>query len=364
MLAPFSTWLTASIFAATYTALAIGQIPRLRIDRAGIAFVGSVLMLCTGLLTLAQATAGDSIDYETLFLLFGMMVVVGFLRISGFFARVTRWMLGRVSSPALLLAAVICLSGILSAFLVNDIVCLALTPLVLHLTRRLRFDPIPQLIGLATAANIGSAGTITGNPQNMFIGAHSHISYSRFALHLMPVALFGLLIDFVLLSIFFRRSLRGGGDNTTAIAAVAPEINDSPDRPLHRYLQWKSGLVALVAVLLFFTGLPIALVAIGAAAVLLLGRIKAQRVYREIDWNLLLMFVGLFIVVHAFQLHVVSRWDIQHWHLLLSRPVDLLSIASAILSNLVSNVPAVLLFEPVVPRCLPARSRPHGLLWQ
>lgn len=114
------------------------------------------------------------------------------------------------------------------------------------------------------------------------------------------------------------------------------------------WLLYKSGIVALITVTLFFTGLPIALVATGAAAFLMLSRLKPSRIFREVDWTLLLMFIGLFIVVRAFQLHVVSHWDVEHWTIILDHPVDLLSLLSAALSNLVSNVPAVLLFEPIM----------------
>lgn len=338
-------WLTAVIFIATYLALAVGKIPKLRLDRAGIAFVGAALMLCTGVLTLSQATAPNSIDYETLFLLFGMMVVVGFLRLSGFFVRVAHWALDRIASPRGLLAAIILLSGVLSAFLVNDIVCLAMTPLVLQLTRRLGYKPVPHLIGLATAANIGSSGTITGNPQNMFIGSHSHISYLHFAIHLMPIAMLGLIVDYLVILLLYRSSLMR---NSAPDAAEHRTIERISNHRVQVRLQCKSAIVALVTVILFFTGLPIALVAVGAAALLMLTRIKPSRIYREVDWSLLLMFTGLFIVVHAFQVHVVSRWDIQQWNLLLTHPIDLLSGASALLSNLVSNVPAVLLFEPLM----------------
>ena len=355
MIALPKIWLTTGLFTITYAALAIGKVPKLRIDRPGIAFVGATLMLCTGVLTLSEATAQDSIDYETLFLLFGMMVVVGFLRISGFFVRLTHWSLDRIHSPKGLLAVVILLSGILSAFLVNDIVCLALTPLVLHLTKRLGYKPAPHLIGLATAANIGSAGTITGNPQNMFIGAHSHIPYLQFALHLMPVAIAGLAIDFFVVWFCYRGSLRRT-DSQERGATSAGKDEPLPNRRAQIRLQWKSGIVALITVGLFFTGLPIAIVAVGAAAFLMIERLKPRRVYGQVDWSLLLMFVGLFIVVHAFQMHVVSRWHVEQWHFLLSHPVDLLSGASAALSNLVSNVPAVLLFEPVM-RAMPASSQ-------
>lgn len=346
-------WVTVALFSLTYVALAVGRVPGLRMDRAGIAFVGAALMLCTGVISLAEAAGPQSVDYETLFLLFGMMVVVGYLRISGFFVRMTHWSLDRIRSPHGLLAAIILLSGILSAFLVNDIVCLALTPLVLHLTRRLGYTPVPHLIALATAANIGSTGTITGNPQNMIIGVQSHIPYLRFALHLMPVALLGLVVDFAVISLVYRSALstRAGDAN-----GARSRTDRLPRRRIFAWLEFKGVTVALIAVVLFFTGLPIALVAIGAAAVLMIGRLRPRRIYREVDWTLLLMFLGLFIVVHAFQLHVVSRWGVERWHWLLDRPVDLLSGASAALSNLVSNVPAVLLFEPVI-RAMPGRSQ-------
>ena len=342
-------WLTAVLFTATYLALAVGKFPKLRLDRAGIAFVGAALMLCTGVLSLSQATAPNSIDYETLFLLFGMMVVVGFLRLSGFFVRAAHCALDRITSPRGLLAAIILLSGILSAFLVNDIVCLAMTPLVLQLTRRLGYRPVPHLIGLATAANIGSSGTITGNPQNMFIGSHSHISYLHFAIHLMPVAIFGLIVDYVVILLMYRSSLAPASWHGAALDRSSIQGEERiPNHRTHVRLQWKSGIVALATVILFFTGLPIVLVAIGAAAVMMLSRLKPVRIYREVDWSLLLMFTGLFIVVHAFQMHVVSQWGVEHWNVLMSHPIDLLSAVSALLSNLVSNVPAVLLFEPVM----------------
>ena len=264
-------WLTAALFTLTYLALALGRVPGLRIDRAGIAMVGATLMLVTGLVSFEQAVSPESIDYKTLALLFGMMVVVGFLRLSGLLERLSRRLMDRIRTPRGLLAVTITISGVLSAFLINDIVCLALTPLVLHLARRLRFDPVPHLIALATAANIGST-----------VG-------------------------------------------------------------------------------LFFTGLPLELVALGAAALLLLSRIKPEHVYRQIDWSLLVMFFGLFVVVHAFQIHVVSHWEIEHWNSLLSRPVGLLSLVATLLSNVVSNVPAVLLMEPLL-KAIPAGLRENAWL--
>ena len=360
-----ASYLTTILFMLTYIGLAVGEVPGLSMDRAGIALVGATLMLVTGMLSLEQAVSTDSIDYKTLCLLFGMMVVVSFLRLSGFFQQITASALRYIRIPVGLLAVTITLSGVLSAFLINDIVCLTLTPLVLHLARRLRIDPIPHLIALATAANIGSTGTITGNPQNIFIGSHSGISYLRFAERLLPVAALGLGFDFLVVAVVYRRSLFSQvGPETcearTALGSTATPDTDE-DEPadcteLQPWLQHKSVAITLAAVVLFFTGLPLELVALGAAAALLLGRTKPGKVYREIDWSLLVMFTGLFIVVHAFQVHVVAEWGIDGWSWLLQRPVDLLSLVSAGLSNLVSNVPAVLLMEPVS-QAVPEASR-------
>lgn len=349
---PAALWTTTALFTLTYAGLALGKVPWLRIDRAGIALVGAAAMLAAGLLPFTKETLAAALDFDTLFLLFGMMVVVGVLRLSGLFRRLTDFALARIRSPLGLLAAVVVLSGGLSAFLINDVVCVALTPLVLHLARQLRYDPVPHLIGLATAANIGSAGTITGNPQNIFIGSHSHISYLRFALRLMPPALIGLAVAFVVTWVVYHGRLKSPG-----VHERAPQESATPrPRRAQARLQRKSVLVAAAAVVLFFV-LPSAdlpLVALGAAAVLLLDRVKPQKIYRQIDWALLVMFTGLFLVVYAFQTHVVSTWGVERWTWLLGRPVDLLSIVSAALSNLVSNVPAVLLFEPVVKAMAPA----------
>ena len=149
----------------------------------------------------------------------------------------------------------IALSGVLSAFLVNDVVCVALTPLVLHLCQRLKRPPIPYLVGLATASNIGSVATITGNPQNIIIGSLSHISYLRFAARLAPVALIGLVLNFAVVALVYRKTLGEAGRD--------PPPADESSRPrVHRALLIKSVTVTLVTVGLFFAGQPIALVAL------------------------------------------------------------------------------------------------------
>jgi Na+/H+ antiporter NhaD/arsenite permease-like protein len=335
---PVSIPLVSTLFGLTYLALAVGKVPGLRVDRSGIALIGAAGMLAFGVLDLHDAA--KAVDYETLILLFGMMVVVAYLRLSGFFALVTDKIAGRFADPVPLLAVIILLSGVLSAFLVNDVVCVALTPLVLELTRTLKRPPIPYLVGLATASNVGSVATITGNPQNIIIGSLSHISYLRFAARLAPVAAAGLVLTFLVVWLIYRKDM---GASTEAGPA------SQPDPRVHRGLLFKSVGVALVTVALFFAGYPIALVALGAAAsLLLMGRVRPEKVYDSVDWPLLVMFAGLFVVVHAFEVVVVRTWGIDRWHALLDSPVVMVSGLSVVLSNLVSNVPAVLLFKPLM----------------
>ena len=330
--------LASTLFGLTYLALALGKVPGLRVDRAGIALVGAAAMLGFGVLTMHDAA--KAVDYETIVLLFGMMVVVAYLRMAGFFALATERIAARFSGPRALLAVTIGLSGVLSAFLVNDVVCVALTPLVLHLCQRLKRPPIPYLVGLATASNVGSVATITGNPQNIIIGSLSGISYLRFASRLAPIALIGLVLTYLVVSLVYRRD----AGRVRSCGSIEGE-----GRPrVHRGLLAKSVAVTLATVGLFFAGAPIALVALGAAGVLMLDRVRPEKVYGAVDWPLLVMFAGLFVVVHAFEVNVVHTWGIERWKALRDSPVVMVSGLSVVLSNLVSNVPAVLLFRPLM----------------
>lgn len=344
--------LTLVWFGLTYLGLALGRLPGLRTDRAGVALVGAAGVLGCGLLTFDDAVR--AIDFATIALLLGMMIVVAFLRQAGFFARLTGLVLGRVRSPKALLAVTMLLSGVLSAVLVNDVVCVALTPLVLHLTRRLGLDPRPHLVGLAVASNLGSAATLTGNPQNMIIGGLSGIPYLRFAAKLAPPAALGLVIGYVVTLMAYRTALRATplDPNKPGVKRNGGNGRDGsesriPDGRRHTMLLAKSLTVAVAAVGLFFAGFPMAIVALGAAAVLLLDRVKPEKVYAHIDWGLLVMFAGLFVVVRSFEAHVLAASGVEGWASK-ADPIWALSGLSAVLSNVVSNVPAVLLFKPVI----------------
>ena len=325
------------IFAATYLVLAVGRLPGFRVDRTGAAIIGATLMLATGVLTVEQAY--DAINYDTIMLLFGMMIVVANLRLSGFFTVVSAWVVEHARRPIVLLAGIVAVAGVFSAFFVNDTMCLVLTPLVLEITTRLRRRPVPYLLAVAMGSNIGSVATITGNPQNMMIGSFSHISYGAFAAALAPVAAIGLAITVAVLALIYRDEFR-----------VENELY-APHRPVrvNRVLLWKSVAVSAAMLVFFFAGQPVPKVALIAGAVLLVTRrIKPEKVYREIDWSLLVLFIGLFIVIAGLE-RTPAAADLfayaSRYHLERAAPM---SIFAALLSNLVSNVPAVLVFKGFV----------------
>ncbi|PZU94844.1 MAG: anion transporter [Chelatococcus sp.] len=329
--------LAIAIFLATYVAIAIGRLPGLRVDRAGAALIGAALMVGCGVLS--PEDAYRAIDLDTITLLLGMMIVVAHLRLSGFFRMATGWAVGRARHPALLLAAIVVTTGVLSAFLVNDAICLVMTPIVITLTRALDRNPVPYLIAVALAANVGSTATITGNPQNMIIGNLSGISYGAFTGALLPIAALGLLLTILLVLVL----------NPREYLARARLPNVTVPTHYHRWLAAKSALVSLAMIGLFFLGQPVAKTAICAAALLLLTRrVEPRKVYAEIDGPLLLMFAGLFVVVRGLEHAVLTRDVVGQVAQFDLGDVAVLTGVTAVLSNLVSNVPAVLVLKPFV----------------
>jgi Na+/H+ antiporter NhaD/arsenite permease-like protein len=325
------------VFVGTYAVVAIGRLPGLRLDRAGAALVGASLMVGFGVLSLEEAYG--AIDLNTIVLLVGMMILVANLKLAGFFGLAAHWVAGRARHPVSLLAGIIVVSGALSAFLVNDTVCLMLTPLVAELIRGLRRNPVPYLLAVAMASNIGSTATITGNPQNIMIGSFSGIPYGGFAAALAPVAALGLVILFILIALIFRGEF---------LRAVRFEMPIASVR-IHRALLIKSLFAAIGMIGFFFAGVaPTKVAIIGGALLLFTRRLKPERVYREIDWALLLLFAGLFVVVRGMEAAALTPEVLRAAeHLALGQPADLALVAAA-LSNIVSNVPTVLLLRPFV----------------
>jgi Na+/H+ antiporter NhaD/arsenite permease-like protein len=325
------------IFAGSYLALALGRIPGLNIDRAGIALVGAGLMVACGALSMEDAYR--AVDLDTITLLLGMMIVVASLRLSGFFALANGWITTHARRPFVLLAAIVAASGFFSAFLVNDAICLVLAPLVLELTLALGLRPIPYLLAVAMASNVGSTATITGNPQNIMIGSFSHIPYAQFALAQAPVALAGLILTAALIALFHRDEFFGGA------RLEAPPLKVT----FNRFLVVRAALATLVLIAAFFAGVAPAKAAIIVGGLLLLTRrVKSRRIYAQIDWSLLLMFAGLFIIVAGAKHALLTPdliADVGRLHL---DRMPVLAAVTAVLSNIVSNVPAVLMLKPFV----------------
>lgn len=338
-------WFVALVAALTLIGVAVGRWPWLRMNRATIALVGATVLIGTGMMTLPQAYA--AVDWNTILLLFAMMVLNVNLRLAGFFHLVTSHIVQLARTPRRLLALIVAVSGILSAIFLNDTLALMLTPLVLDLALALKRNPLPYLVALVTAANIGSVAAITGNPQNMLVGMASGISFVDFTRALAPVALGGLLLIWLIIPLVYRREFAPGS------FAETYRMPSRQYRPLLRKSMLATGLmlVALVA------GAPVPLAALLAAALLLFTRrLKPERVFREIDWGLLVFFTALFVVTGS-----IETSGLGERLFALLRPWSdggpaSLSAVAVVLSNLVSNVPAVMLFRPVVPTL----ADPHG----
>jgi Na+/H+ antiporter NhaD/arsenite permease-like protein len=327
------------VFGAVYVGMILGGIPGLRMDRTGVALLGAILLLASEALSPEQALLAQ--DAPTLSLLFGLMVVSAQLSLGGFYG----WLTARVScsslAPGSLLAAVIGLSGGLSSLLTNDVVCLAIAPLLLNLCSQRGINPVPQLLALACAANVGSAATLIGNPQNILIGEQLSLSFVRYLIVAAPVVLLSLVVVWLVIYGVYRHDFVG-----------CPRVQEEATQPFDRW-QTTKGLVVLVLITIGFlsNAWPRDLIALIGAGFLLMSRQFHNRdIVRHVDWPLLVLFVSLFIVNDAFaqsgQMERLVAYGASHG-IDLSNPA-LLFLVTPILSNLVSNVPAVMLLLPLV----------------
>jgi Na+/H+ antiporter NhaD/arsenite permease-like protein len=286
-----------AVFAATYVLISLQKIRFLNLDRPSAALAGGLLMVLFGIVPFSQAVR-EAINWETIALLFGMMVVVAYLKSARFFEYVSTWILLRAGTPAKLLALLVPTSGLLSALFVNDTICLLFTPIVLGALVKARRNPVPYLVALVTSANIGSVMTLPGNPQNMLVGMFSGISYGRFLLFMLPVGAAGLFLDWAILRWLYRRELEGTFD-TGALAL--PRVHGPVIRRVLGVLALMTAGFLLpverwVPALGEGRKLPLVAVA-GAAAVILVGRYRPAAAFQQVDWTLLVFFAGLFVVI-------------------------------------------------------------------
>lgn len=326
-----------AIFAVSYLVFALGKLPGLRIDRPGMAIIGAVLMVAFRIVPAADALR--FIDFSTLVLLFSMMLVVGCLHLTGFFEWITEQIIRRLR-PYHLLPVVIFITGLLSAFFVNDIICLVMVPFTLLATHRMGLRPLPYLLAVATSANIGSVATITGNPQNMLIGSFSGLGYRTFLWHLGPVAVIGLLLDWLVIHL-----MCGDHSVTQDAEKVAAATKHVATRDLR-----KPAFVIVLVLAGFLAGVPPAMIAAVGAALMLITRTRDPRlVYDEVDWGLLVFFVGLFLIVGGAENAGLTRYLFEIAERFNLQNVGVFTAVTAAFSNLVSNVPAVMLLKSLVP---------------
>lgn len=333
------TTLVVIVFIAVYLGMLLGGIPGLRVDRTGAALLGAIVLLAAG--GISEPEALESIDVPTLALLFGLMVVSAQFQLGGFYGMLTRRVVALEMSPAALLAVVIALSGVLSAVLTNDVVCLAVAPLLLRLCVDKRLSPVPYLLALACSANVGSAATLIGNPQNILIGESLDMSFNAYMLTALPPCVLGLAVVWAVIAAMYRGRME----------AKTPATADDDDTAFDRWQTGKGLIVVVLLVAAFvFTSWPRELVALSAAGVLMLSRtFHSRKIIGLVDWPLITLFIALFIVNKAFELTGGMDWVIgraESSGVSLDQPVTLF-ISTAVLSNLVSNVPAIMLLLPI-----------------
>jgi Na+/H+ antiporter NhaD/arsenite permease-like protein len=341
------------IFALTYLLIAVQRLPFVHLNRPAASLLGAVAMVVFGVLPVSDAYA--AIDFDVLVFLLGLMLIVGYLEVGKFFEWAAEWVLRRALTPERLLAGVVIGGGLLSALFVNDTVCLVVTPVLLAALGPLRVDAKPYLIGLAMGANVGSVLTATGNPQNMLVGIWSGASFGRFLVHVLPVGLGGLAITYGYLRWAYRAELR---DRFREHLETVPVTLD-------RSLVLKGLAVFAVAVVAWLAGgsLPLVAITAGAVMVAIAQRDPAYAIDR-VEWSLLLFFASLFVVMRGFEHSGAVGWIDRHGLALVQdgsrwRAAVAVSGVMATLSNLISNVPAVILWRDTVPRL------PHPqLVWR
>lgn len=337
-----------AIFVTVYVGMILGGLPRLKLNRSGIALLGAIAVIGIGAISTEEAAR--TVDLPTMLLLFSFMVVSAQMRLGGFYVEVTKRVAALPLGRTGLLGTLIVVSGALSAIFSNDVICLAMTPVVVQLCVQRQLAPVPFLVGLACAANIGSAATLIGNPQNMLIGSLMHLHFGDYLRQaLLPVSL----------SLGVLWACLVWGPQTHATPQVVPpgptpsptvDLDAADIFPFDTWQTLKGLTVATALLVVFlFTGWPREVAALVGAGVLLMSRrFHSSHVMGFVDWELLVLFAGLFVVNHAFAstglaADAVALLATQGVHL--NDPGPLL-VAGVMLSNLVSNVPAVMLLLP------------------
>ncbi|GHE62419.1 transporter [Camelimonas fluminis] len=333
---------TLVIFTLVYVAMAFGKLPGFRVDRTGAAVVGTLAMIVFG--AISPKAAWDAVDYRTIGMLFGLMVVSSAFVVSGFYA----WLAQRVAtmpvSPPTLLAMLIVVGGVMAAVLTKDVVMVAMTPLLVSITMARKLNPVPFLLAFCFGVNTGSVGLISGSPQNMIVAQGLGLSFSGF----MKVTMLPALLSFPVVWAVVAFMYRGRWALPAGEGAAPPPADAIP--PLDKGETIKAGLVTLLVMAAFMSDLwPREIIALSAAGILLLNRkIASKDMLGQIDGNLLLLIMGLFVVNAALDLTGLPQQllhDLRDIGVDLNNPVTL-CLVGGMLSNVIGNNPTVMLLTP------------------
>jgi Na+/H+ antiporter NhaD/arsenite permease-like protein len=330
-----------AIFAATYFGLAIGRVPGLKLNRVGIVLLGAIAIMILGGLTTDQVIA--FVNWPTVLLLFGFFVISAQLRLSGFYDRIANAISARLDRPGRFLIVLMAVTGGLSAFLNHDIVCFVFTPIVGSALLRKRINPIPFLIALAIASDIGAAATLIGNPQDMMIGEVAKLSFGHYMLWSAVPVLFAMGAAYGIIWFMSRNHLES--------KLPAEDQTDREPYPFNRPHTIKGIVILIVVVGLFFTSLPKEIIALAAAGIHLASpKFRTADLLKLVDWPILVLFMGLFVVTGAFQSTGYGERAVQ-WLARTGFDLDApanLALATAALSNLINNSAAVMLLLKVI----------------
>jgi Na+/H+ antiporter NhaD/arsenite permease-like protein len=344
--------LTVILFCFVYVALAIGHLPGFRLDRVGAVLVGAMLLVASG--RISPAAAWDSIDYRTVGLLFGLMVISSAFSVAGFYDRVAVKVGGLDVSPGALLAVLIAVTGGLSALLTNDVVAVAMTPVLVSICLSRGLNPVPFLLGFCFATNVGAAATLIGSPQNMIAAEAMHLSFAGFMKSAALPAVLGLPLIWCVLFVFYRgrwhADRSAGAAHSAAHAAGANTLKPPVATRFDVFETSKAALVTLGVIVAFMvTDWPHVLIALAGASLLLMSRrVASKDLLREVDGNLLLLIMGLFVVNTAMSATGIPErllTAMRDMGLDLHDPMSMLLIMT-VLSNVVGNNPAVMLVAP------------------
>jgi Na+/H+ antiporter NhaD/arsenite permease-like protein len=329
------------IFAVTYLGLAMGRIPGLKLNRVGIALLGAIAVMIFGRVTTAQAVA--FVNWPTVCLLFGFFVISAQLRLSGFYNLVAGGIAARLDHPARFLFMLMAATGGLSAFLNHDIVCFVFTPIVAAALLRKQLNPVPFLIALAIASNLGAAATLIGNPQDMLIGQMAHLDFGRYLLWSSAPVLFAMACAYGIIWQLSKKNLQ--------LPQPVPGESAGQTYSYDRAHTVKGLVILFAAVGLFFSPLPAEIIALAAAAIHLASpKFRTEDLLDLVDWPILVLFIGLFVVTGAF-VSTGSGTQMVDWltraGFNLNQPVNL-TLATAALTSLINNSPTVMLLLKVV----------------